>query len=152
MQKAPRLSDVDVERYDAIFVPGGLAPMGGHGGSAAPEADRGSHLRPAGRGGGQVFRRWLHLFILGGERPSAIGRDSSQSDCVGRARPFGVTRSRTVGVQRSRSGISDGDNHTVWNRVASREPWRDRLLRVQACASAGEGEHAKQQGRSWRHQ
>ena len=27
MQKAPRLSDVDVERYDAIFVPGGLAPM-----------------------------------------------------------------------------------------------------------------------------
>jgi len=27
MQKAPRLSDVDVKGYDAIFVPGGLAPM-----------------------------------------------------------------------------------------------------------------------------
>lgn len=27
MQKAKKLSDVDVTRYDAIFVPGGLAPM-----------------------------------------------------------------------------------------------------------------------------
>src|SRR5262245_29556188 len=27
MQKARRLSDVDVSKYDAIFVPGGLAPM-----------------------------------------------------------------------------------------------------------------------------
>lgn len=27
MQKAPKLSDVDVSIYDAIFVPGGLAPM-----------------------------------------------------------------------------------------------------------------------------
>lgn len=27
MQKAARLSDVEVRRYDAIFVPGGLAPM-----------------------------------------------------------------------------------------------------------------------------
>jgi putative intracellular protease/amidase len=27
MQKAKKLSDVDVSRYDAIFVPGGLAPM-----------------------------------------------------------------------------------------------------------------------------
>lgn len=27
MQKAPKLSTVDVESYDAIFIPGGLAPM-----------------------------------------------------------------------------------------------------------------------------
>src|SRR5215471_12618495 len=27
MQKAAKLSDVDVSAYDAIFVPGGLAPM-----------------------------------------------------------------------------------------------------------------------------
>ncbi len=27
MQKAKKLSDVDVSKYDAIFVPGGLAPM-----------------------------------------------------------------------------------------------------------------------------
>lgn len=27
MQKAPKLADVDVSQYDAIFVPGGLAPM-----------------------------------------------------------------------------------------------------------------------------
>jgi putative intracellular protease/amidase len=27
MQKAPRLSDIDTKGYDAIFVPGGLAPM-----------------------------------------------------------------------------------------------------------------------------
>ena len=27
MQKAKKLSDVDVSQYDAIFVPGGLAPM-----------------------------------------------------------------------------------------------------------------------------
>ena len=27
MQKAPKLSDVDVNVYDAVFIPGGLAPM-----------------------------------------------------------------------------------------------------------------------------
>ena len=27
MQKAKKLSDVDVSQYDAIFMPGGLAPM-----------------------------------------------------------------------------------------------------------------------------
>src|SRR5262245_19532561 len=27
MQKAKKLSDVDVSQYDAIFIPGGLAPM-----------------------------------------------------------------------------------------------------------------------------
>src|SRR5687768_2338187 len=27
MQKAKKLSDVDVSSYDAVFVPGGLAPM-----------------------------------------------------------------------------------------------------------------------------
>lgn len=27
MQKAPKLSNVDVSKYDAIFIPGGLAPM-----------------------------------------------------------------------------------------------------------------------------